>query len=582
MNVSRLFSSLCLWALLLCAATNLSAQQNDFISYLNEQDVNLSPEGKQRLDSLKARPTSISVRLIEFQKLSQLASQPQLRIPLANAGTQVATRRRIRQPEALKLLWSGVLQQDGKNPVFFSVVDSSVTGMIHLEQGVFAIEPLEAGYHVLIELDQSKFGPDEPPDTTSTNQFRGNEEKQVNLTKGGGENSSASTANLDVLVAYTPAVASASGNIASLIAACEQSANETLSNSNVNAQVSVVHSVQVSYTESGSTNTDIGRLQGTSDGYMDNIHSLRDLSGADVVVLLISYANNANGEAFQIPASSSTAFCVVVDDAAVSNYTFAHEIGHLIGCYHDNDTRGTYEHGYRYAADNWRTVMAIPLQSPDPVLRIPYWSNPNETYGDVAMGTTSTNDNARKWNERAATVAGFESPMYVTITGPTDLKAKTSGTWTANPSAAGYTYAYEWRYRNAGATNWSAVVSTAKTYTRLMPGNDIELQAKAGTQGIDAYDTHYVKKVLKKEGTSAEETDALPESFSLSQNYPNPFNPETIIRFDLPGAAQVQLVIFDLAGHEVRRLVDANMAAGYHQALWDGKDSAGNHVPSGV
>lgn len=81
MNTFRLLSSLCLWALL-CMVPNLSAQQSDFISYLDEQDVNLSQEGKQRLDSLKARATSISVRLIQFQNLSTLPSQQQLRIPV--------------------------------------------------------------------------------------------------------------------------------------------------------------------------------------------------------------------------------------------------------------------------------------------------------------------------------------------------------------------------------------------------------------------------------------------------------------------------------------------------------------------
>ncbi|MBE9048795.1 hypothetical protein IQ255_31235, partial [Pleurocapsales cyanobacterium LEGE 10410] len=45
------------------------------------------------------------------------------------------------------------------------------------------------------------------------------------------------------------------------------------------------------------------------------------------------------------------------------------------------------------------------------VNRIPYWSNPDENYNGVAMGTSSWNDNARVWGERAATIAGFKSPV---------------------------------------------------------------------------------------------------------------------------------------------------------------------------
>lgn len=158
MNISRLLSSLCLCGLLLCVASSLSAQQNDFFSYLDERDVTLSQEGRQRLDSLKARTTSISVRLIQFQNLASLNSQQPLRIPLPDAATLTATRTRFRQLEASKLFWSGVLQ-DGKNPIFFAVVDGSVTGMIHLDQAVFAVEPLEAGYHVLIRVGSVKVWP---------------------------------------------------------------------------------------------------------------------------------------------------------------------------------------------------------------------------------------------------------------------------------------------------------------------------------------------------------------------------------------------------------------------------------------
>lgn len=389
----------------------------------------------------------------------------------------------------------------------------------------------------------------------------------------------ASTASIDMLVAYTPAVASASGNIESLIYACEQSANETLSNSSVNAELYVVHSVQVSYTESGNTGTDVNRLQGTNDGFMDNIHSLRDLYGADVVVLLISYANNALGQAAGIQVDVSGAFCVVEDNAAVSNYTFAHEIGHLIGGRHNNDPAGTYEHGYVYAPAYWRTVMAVPQTG---VNRIPYWSKPNQTYGGVAMGTTSTNDNFRKWNERASTVAWFKSSMYVSITGPTILEWKHNGTWTANPSVSGVSYTYEWRFRNAGDPSWSSVVSTSQTYTRQMLPNDMELQVKATAQDAVAYDTHYVEKAIAKRSLEESGETTMPKEFALLQNYPNPFNPETNIRFALPEAVSVELMIFDLAGREVRRLIDRTMAEGFHQALWDGKDNAGNHAPSGV
>jgi hypothetical protein len=77
-------------------------------------------------------------------------------------------------------------------------------------------------------------------------------------------------------------------------------------------------------------------------------------------------------------------------------------------------------------------------------------------------------------------------------------------------------------------------------------------------------------------------TVASPESYVLQQNYPNPFNPATLIRYELPKAGHVSLIIYNSLGQEVRRLVDKQQAAGYHDVTWNGRDQNGKPVPSGV
>jgi len=62
---------------------------------------------------------------------------------------------------------------------------------------------------------------------------------------------------------------------------------------------------------------------------------------------------------------------------------------------------------------------------------------------------------------------------------------------------------------------------------------------------------------------------------------PNPFNPETTLRFDLPVEGRVRLEVYDVAGRLVRTLLDADIPAGSHQAVWDGKDGSGRGMPSG-
>ena len=72
------------------------------------------------------------------------------------------------------------------------------------------------------------------------------------------------------------------------------------------------------------------------------------------------------------------------------------------------------------------------------------------------------------------------------------------------------------------------------------------------------------------------------EEFRLGQNYPNPFNPSTTIDYRVPTAAKVTLVVYDIMGNKIRRLVDGFKAAGIYRAVWDGKDASGKQVASGV
>ena len=74
----------------------------------------------------------------------------------------------------------------------------------------------------------------------------------------------------------------------------------------------------------------------------------------------------------------------------------------------------------------------------------------------------------------------------------------------------------------------------------------------------------------------------LPETFVLHKNYPNPFNPSTTIRFDLPEASDVSLVIYDMMGREVTSLINSQIDAGYHFIQWDGSNNIGTFVSAGV
>ena len=66
----------------------------------------------------------------------------------------------------------------------------------------------------------------------------------------------------------------------------------------------------------------------------------------------------------------------------------------------------------------------------------------------------------------------------------------------------------------------------------------------------------------------------LPRVYGLDQAYPNPFNPVTTIRYQLPMASHVQLVVFDLIGQVVQILADERQEGGYKQVTWNGSNVA--------
>jgi hypothetical protein len=81
---------------------------------------------------------------------------------------------------------------------------------------------------------------------------------------------------------------------------------------------------------------------------------------------------------------------------------------------------------------------------------------------------------------------------------------------------------------------------------------------------------------------TGDDTPALPQAFALYQNAPNPFNPATTIRFDLPVRSPVKLAVYNVKGELIRVLLDREIEAGPREIRWNGRDSIGRAVASGI
>jgi len=62
---------------------------------------------------------------------------------------------------------------------------------------------------------------------------------------------------------------------------------------------------------------------------------------------------------------------------------------------------------------------------------------------------------------------------------------------------------------------------------------------------------------------------SIPSAFAIGQNYPNPFNPSTTIQYDLPVAGHVTMVVYNMLGQVVDRLVDDQQNPGTYKIRWD-------------
>ena len=179
---------------------------------------------------------------------------------------------------------------------------------------------------------------------------------------------------IDVAVFYTPAAREAAGGdaaIAAIIDLMIAETNEAYAASDVHHRVALVASSEVQYAETGDS-IDLDRLADPSDGYMDEVHAVRDRTGADLVHLIFEYLESFAGIAnLGGPFGLTCRFC--------GGVTLAHELGHNMGLHHDRYQVHHHEGGvgghpaYGYVnqrafdagalpSSRWRTIMAYHTQ----------------------------------------------------------------------------------------------------------------------------------------------------------------------------------------------------------------------------
>jgi hypothetical protein len=208
---------------------------------------------------------------------------------------------------------------------------------------------------------------------------------------------------IEVMVVYTSQAREGAGGTDAILAQIHLAmaeANLVMENSGIATRLRLVHAAEISYAETGDLDSDLARLRGTKDGYMDEVHAWREEHRADLVSLFLERSQRYAGLAY-LSISAESAFSVVQRRYATTSFIFTHELGHNFGCDHDRqNTTGlgyaSHSYGHRFTADGgtYRTVMSY-----HPGEVIPYFSNPEVLFLGKATGVPpgefGAADNAR-------------------------------------------------------------------------------------------------------------------------------------------------------------------------------------------
>lgn len=473
---------------------------------------------------------------------------PMLNINLFPDRKIVAVRDREDRRDSSNSVWVGRIVGEPFSRVTISTSGGAIAGTIEMVRyggsETYEIVPTAAGDYT---VSQVQMAGDVCPVVVPVGQQPGTNPPPV---AGDG-----STVTIDLLVAYTPASRALYGKagIEAMIQAAVADANTAYQNSMLNVALNLKAMVETNYTETGLMNDALGRLQSSTDGFMDELHTLRETYTADVVTLVDEDSDSAGiGYVMTTPSTTFAPYAFnVVYSGALSGLTLPHEIGHHMGCQHNRESSSSqgafaYAYGMRNCTTDgtgFRTVMSYYCNDAP---RIPYFSTPLLQYNGIPLGTAyetspaTSSDNARCINGTAATVAAFRP-----LAAQSALPGPAAPTTLAATAISSSQVNLSWSDKATDETGFRAYRSTDNatwTLVATLPVNSIAFSDTTVSAGT----TYYFKVVsYNSNGTSADSNVASVTTPALAK----PAAPTTLAATAV-STSQINLTWADVSTNE--------------------------------
>lgn len=554
--------------------------------------------------ALKYAPHVKNARGRAVQIDTDALTQDSLTLELFDGLSVVAIRDRVALDEN-GISWIGHAEGDETSEIVLSARGRVLMGTLKLGAEAYDIVYAGNGAHVLRQTDPNAEGPHSEPLPAPDTATGGTTSTST------GSGSVATGAVIDVMVLYTTAAKNNAGGDAGIqtkimnaIAAANNAYLRSQDPSRNDAmQVRLVHMEEVAYAPTGNMSVTLSDLAGTTDGKMDNVHTLRNQYGADQVALITAESNYC-GIAYQMQTLSAGfapyAFAVVHDDSVYSclgNQTLAHEMGHNQGNAHNaEDSAGypgiaPYSYGYRVCG-TFRTVMSYACAN-EP--RISNFANPNVAYSGQSTGIAGAADTWHSMQYAAPTVANFRaSAATAAPKAPSNLTAVAASTsainlsWTDN---SGDEAGFKVR-RSTDGVNWSEIAALGPnaasfSSTNLNAGTRYNYEVYAYNSAGNSPDSNIATATTAAAPTSAPTTDTTPPVVAIA----NPANGAKIssatvkIAASASDNAAVASMTLSVDGKTVSSATGASLAytwnankiaAGAHAISVTAKDTSGN------